>query len=158
MEPLVRNRQQAVEAVETYSPAEQQFNRRRKTLGLVLAPVLFCIVLAVPAETLSPPAHRLEANMVLVVALWVTEALPLAVTALLVPLLAIVLRVAPAQKALASFSDPIIFLFIGSFILAESMYVHRLDRRIAFTALSSRRIGHSAGRLLVVFGGVSVLL
>ena len=158
MEPLVRNRQQAVEVVETYSPAEQQFNRRRKTLGLVLAPVLFCIVLAVPAETLSPPAHRLAAIMVLVVALWVTEALPLAVTALLVPLLAIVLRVAPAQKALASFSDPIIFLFIGSFILAESMYVHRLDRRIAFTALSSRRIGHSAGRLLVVFGGVSVLL
>ena len=39
MDPLIRNRQQAVEAVEAYSPAEQQFNQRRKTLGLFLAPV-----------------------------------------------------------------------------------------------------------------------
>jgi len=42
MDPLIRNRQEAVEAVETYSPAEQQFNLRRKTIGLFLAPLLFC--------------------------------------------------------------------------------------------------------------------
>jgi solute carrier family 13 (sodium-dependent dicarboxylate transporter), member 2/3/5 len=158
MDPLIRNRQQAVEAVEAYSPAEQQFNQRRKTSGMFLAPVLFALMLALPMPSLPPEAHRLAAIVVLVVTLWVTEALPLAVTALLGPLLAIVLRVAPAPKALASFADPIIFLFIGSFILAESMYIHGLDRRIAFTALSSRLIGRSAGRLLVVFGGVSVVL
>jgi solute carrier family 13 (sodium-dependent dicarboxylate transporter), member 2/3/5 len=158
MDPLMRNRQQAVEAVETYSPAEQQFNKRRKTLGMLLAPALFALVLALPTTTMTPEAHRLAAILVLVVALWVSEALPLAVSALLGPLLAIVLRVAPASKALAAFADPIIFLFIGSFILAEAMYVHGLDRRIAFTALSSRLIGVSAGRLLVVFGGVSVVL
>ena len=158
MDPLIRNRQQAVEAVETYSPAEQQFNQRRKTIGLFVAPLLFLLVLALPIESLTPQAHRLAAILVLVVALWVSEALPLPVSALLGPLLAIVLRVAPAPKALASFADPIIFLFIGSFILAEAMYVHGLDRRIAFTALSSRLIGRSAGRLLLVFGGVSVVL
>ncbi len=158
LDPLTRSRQQALEAVEVYSPAEQQFNRRRKTLGLVLAPLLFLAMLAAPFEGLAPPAHRLAAILVLVVALWITEALPLAVTALLGPLLAIVLQVAPAGKALASFADPIIFLFIGSFILAEAMCVHGLDRRVAFTALSSRVIGRSAGRLLVVLGAVSVLL
>ena len=158
MDPLIRNRQEAVEAVETYSPAEQQFNLRRKTIGLFLSPALFLLVLALPAPTLTPEAHRLAAILVLVVSLWVSEALPLAVSALLGPLLAIVLRVAPAPKALASFADPIIFLFIGSFIIAESMYVHGLDRRIAFTALSSPFIGRSAGRLLCVFGGVSVLV
>jgi len=158
MDPLIRNRQQAVEAVETYSPAEQQFNRRRKTAGLVVAPLLFLLMLALPLESLTPPAHRLAAILVLVVALWVSEALPLAVSALLGPLLAIVLQVAPASKALASFADPIIFLFIGSFMLAEAMYAHGLDRRIAFSALSSPLIGRSAGRLLVVFGGVSVVL
>ncbi len=68
------------------------------------------------------------------------------------------LGVAPAPKALASFADPIIFLFIGSFILAEAMYAHGLDRRIAFNALSSPLVGRSAGRLLVVFGGVSVFM
>jgi sodium-dependent dicarboxylate transporter 2/3/5 len=158
MDPLIRNRQQALEAVETYSPAEQQFNHRRKTAGLVVAPLLFLLVLALPLESLTPQAHRLAAILVLVVALWVSEALPLAVSALLGPLLAIVFQVAPAAKALASFADPIIFLFIGSFIIAEAMYAHGLDRRIAFTALSSSLIGRSAGRLLFVFGGVSVLL
>ena len=157
MDPLIRNRQEAVEAVETYSPAEQQFNQRRKTIGLFAAPILFLIVLALPMDTLTPQAHRLAAILVLVVALWVSEALPLPVSALLGPLLAIVLGVAPAPKALASFADPIIFLFIGSFILAEAMYAHGLDRRIAFNALSSPLVGRSAGRLLVVFGGVSVV-
>ncbi len=51
-------------------------------------------------------------------------------------MLAVVLRVAPARAALAPFADPIIFLFIGSFMLAEAMFVHGVDRRIAFTALS----------------------
>jgi len=158
MDPLIRNRHQAVEAVEAYSPAEQQFNQRRKTVGMVLGPAVFVVLLAMPMASLAPPAHRLAAILALVVVCWITEALPLAVTALLGPLLAIVLQVAPAQKALASFADPIIFLFIGSFILAESMYVHGLDRRIAFSALSSRVVGRSAGRLLVVFGGVSFVI
>lgn len=158
MGPLIRNRQQALEAVEAYSPAEQQFNRRRKTVGLVFGPVLFAALLAAPLASLPAPAHRLAAILALVIVFWVTEALPLAMTALLGPLLAIVFQVAPASKALASFADPIIFLFIGSFILAEAMHVHGLDRRIAFTALSSRLVGRSAGRLLVVFGAVSAFL
>ena len=155
MDPLIRTRHQAVAAVEAYSPAEQQFNQRRKTAGLVLGPLVFALVLLLPLGGLSPAAHRLAAILICVVVFWITEALPLAVTALLGPTLAVVLQVAPAQKALASFADPIIFLFIGSFILAEAMYVHGLDRRMAYTALSSRFVGRSAGRLLVVFGAVS---
>jgi sodium-dependent dicarboxylate transporter 2/3/5 len=158
MDPLIRNRQEAVEAVETYSPSEQQFNQRRKTLGLFVAPLVFLLVLLLPLESLTPQAHRLAAILGLVVVLWITEGIPLAVTALLGPVLAILLQVAPAPKALASFADPIIFLFIGSFILAESMYVHGLDRRIAYTALSSPLIGRSAARLLVTFGAVSVVI
>jgi len=121
-------------------------------------PLVFAGLLAFPFASLPGPAHRLAAILGLVVVLWITEAIPLAVTALLGPVLAILLQVAPAPKALASFADPIIFLFIGSFILAESMYVHGLDRRIAYSALSSRLIGRSAGRLLVAFGGVSVVI
>ena len=70
-------------------------------------------------------------------------------------MLAIVLQVVPARTAFAPFADPIIFLFIGSFMLAEAMFVHGLDRRIAFGALSSRLVGGSAGRILFVFGGVA---
>jgi sodium-dependent dicarboxylate transporter 2/3/5 len=82
----------------------------------------------------------------------------MAVTALLGPALAVLLQVAPARQALASFADPIIFLFIGSFILAEAMFVHGLDRRIAFTALSSTLVGASAARMLVAYGGVATLI
>jgi di/tricarboxylate transporter len=40
VDPLIRNRQQALQAAETYSPAEQQFNRGRKAMDLLVAPLL----------------------------------------------------------------------------------------------------------------------
>jgi sodium-dependent dicarboxylate transporter 2/3/5 len=94
----------------------------------------------------------------MMVVLWVTEALPLAVTALIGPVLAVVLRIVPARAAFAPFADPIIFLFVGSFMLAEAMFVHGLDRRIAFSALSSRLVGRSPILILTAFGGVSALI
>jgi sodium-dependent dicarboxylate transporter 2/3/5 len=145
---------QALEAVESYSPAEEHFNRRRRTTGLVLGPLLFVLLLAVPLP-LPAAAHRLSAIFALVVVLWITEALPVSVTALLGPILAVVLRVADARTALAAFADPIVFLFIGSFMLAQAMFVHGLDRRIAYTALSWRFVGVHATRLLLVYGGVA---
>jgi sodium-dependent dicarboxylate transporter 2/3/5 len=67
-------------------------------------------------------------------------------------------QVAPARAALAPFADPIIFLFIGSFILAEAMFVHGLDRRIAFSALASPWVGTSGARILVMYGLVGTLI
>ena len=51
-----------------------------------------------------------------------------------------------------------IFLFIGSFILAEGMIVHRLDRRLAFTALSSTWVGSSGLRLVAAYASVTAFL
>jgi sodium-dependent dicarboxylate transporter 2/3/5 len=150
----MRRLHDAGRAVEAYSPAEELFNRRRRTAGLIVAPLLLVGLLAAPLP-LAAPAHRLAAVLAMMVALWVTEALPLAVTALIGPVLAIVLQVAPARTAFAPFADPIIFLFIGSFMLAEAMFVHSLDRRIAFGALSSRLVGGSPTRILLVFGLVA---
>ena len=141
---MMRKLHEAVGSIETYSPAEELFNRRRRTVGLFLAPVVLLGAAGRAAAASPAPAHRLAAILALMVVLWITEALPLAVTALLGPSLAVVLGVAPARAAFAPFADPIIFLFIGSFILAEAMFVHGLDRRIAFTALSSRLVGASA--------------
>ena len=143
---------------ESYSPAEELFNRQRRTVGLVAGPLVFLIILLLPTPNLGDPAHRLSAILALMVVFWMTEAIPLAATALLGPTLAILLGVANARTAFASFADPIIFLFIGSFILAEAMFVHRLDRRMAFSALSSPWIGSSAFRLLVVYAGVGAAL
>jgi solute carrier family 13 (sodium-dependent dicarboxylate transporter), member 2/3/5 len=150
----MRRVHEAVESMEVYSPAEEHFNRQRRTAGLFCGPLVFLVLLVAPLP-LTPGAHRLAAIMAMMVVLWVTEALPLAVTALLGPLLVIVMQVAPARIAFGPFADPIIFLFIGGFMLAEAMFVHGLDRRIAFSALSSRLVGSSPVRVLFVFGGVT---
>src|SRR5688572_10542299 len=147
----------AIEAVETYSPAEEAFNTRRRTIGLFLGPVV-CVALLIAPLPLAAPAHRVAAILGMMIVFWVTEALPLAVTALLGPVLAVLFRVVPVRAAFAAFGDPIIFVFIGSFILAEAMFVHGVDRRIAYTALSWRFVGASAVRIMVTFGAVTAIL
>jgi sodium-dependent dicarboxylate transporter 2/3/5 len=153
----MRKYHEAALAVEVYSPAEEQFNRRRRTIGLALGPILFLTLLVAPLP-LAPPAHRLGAILAMMIVLWVTEALPLAVTALIGPILVILLGIAPARDAFAPFADPIIFLFIGSFMLAEAMFVHGLDRRIAYSALAWPAVSGSPWRILVTFGGVTTFI
>ena len=154
----MRKPHQALDSVEMYSPAEERFNRRRRTAGLFVGPAVFLAILLAPMGGLPPTAHKLAAILALMVVLWITEALPLAVTALAGPVLAVVMGVGPARAVFAPFADPIIFLFIGSFILAEAMFVHGLDRRIAFTALSLRAVGQSPGRILIAYGLVTAVI
>jgi len=71
-------------------------------VGLMLGPVLFGAILAVPLPQLSPRAHALAAVFVWTATYWVTEALPVPVPALLSSVLAVILGIAPAQKVLAS--------------------------------------------------------
>ncbi len=141
-----------------YAAAEDRFNRRRAAVGLFLGPAVFATLLALPMAGLSPSAHRLSAVLGLVIVFWITEAVPLPVTALAGPVLAILLQVAPAREVFAPFADPIIFLFMGSFMLAKAMYVHGLDRRVAFQALSLGWAGRSPVRVVVMFGAVSTVL
>jgi len=154
----VQSFQQAIEAVDFYSPAEERFNRRRRTVGLCAAPLIFVGLLLWPMPALAPPAHRLLAVLAVVATLWMTEAVPLAIAAVLGPALVVVLGVAPAPLAFAPFADPIVFLFIGSFILAEAMFVHGLDRWIACRVLAMPWLGTSGMRLLVAYVAVTVFV
>ena len=63
--------------------------------------------------------------------LWLTEALHVTVTALLVPLLAIALDLVSTKQALVAFADPTIFLFFGGFSLATALHIQKLDKMIA---------------------------
>lgn len=74
------------------------------------------------------------AILVFIGTLWLTEAIHVTATAILVPLLAIFAGVPEfdTKKALASFADPIIFVFFGGFALAATLHVQKLDRKIAF--------------------------
>ena len=130
----------------------------RRTVGFFLAPAVFIALLALPLAGLSPAAHRLAAVMAAVVVLWVTEALPLPVTALLGAAASVVLDVAPAKEVFAPFADPLMFLFIGAFILARGIFVHQLDRRVAYAVLSLPWVGARPARILVAFGAVTALI
>lgn len=79
----------------------------------------------------------------LVGGLWLSEALHLTATALLVPLLAAGLGLLDVKKALAAFADPIIVLFFGGFVLASALRRHGLDRLLA-----ARLIALARGRML----------
>jgi sodium-dependent dicarboxylate transporter 2/3/5 len=61
--------------------------------------------------------------------------LPLPATAILGPALVVVLGIGRAREVFAPFADPAIFLFLGSFLLAEALAVHGMDRRMALRLL-----------------------
>jgi sodium-dependent dicarboxylate transporter 2/3/5 len=123
----------------------------------VLAPLAFAALWWAPLA-LEPRAHRLAAILGAVVVLWVSEAIPMAMTAFLGVAAAVVLRVAPAAVAFAPFADPLIFVFIGTFMLARAIFVHGLDRRFAFAILGLRWVGVRPGRVLVAYAGVAALV
>jgi sodium-dependent dicarboxylate transporter 2/3/5 len=143
---------------ERLSEGEQRFERLRRRAGLIAAPAVFALLMLLPLPALSPAAHHLAAVMGTVVVLWITEALPMPVTALLGVTACVVLRVAPAKEAFAPFADPLMFLFIGSFILARAIFIHHLDRRLAFGVLSLRWVGGRPSRILFAFGAVTAFI
>ncbi|HYP53951.1 MAG TPA: SLC13 family permease [Pyrinomonadaceae bacterium] len=140
------------------SEPESRFERARRAVGLVLAPLVFFALFFAPLAGLKPEAHSLAAVMAAVVVLWVTEALPLPATALLGSAACVVLKVAPAREVFAPYADPLIFLFIGSFIIARAIFLHGLDRRLAFGVLSIKWVGARPGRILVAFGAVTAFI
>jgi sodium-dependent dicarboxylate transporter 2/3/5 len=140
------------------SPGEQRFEAIRRRLGFVLAPAAALAVAALDLPSLSPEAHRLASVMIAVVLLWMTESIPMPVTALLGASACVVLGVAPAKVVFAPFADPLMFLFIGSFMLSQAIFHHGLDRRVAFTVLSRAWVGASPSRLLLAFGLISAAI
>ncbi len=107
---------------------------------------------------LSPEAQKLAPIVVAVIVLWFTEALPLAMTALLGAAACVVAGVAPAKEVFRPFADPLIFLFIGSFLIAEAIRQHRLDRRLAYAMLSLPAVGERPVGIMAAVVAVSVAI
>jgi sodium-dependent dicarboxylate transporter 2/3/5 len=133
------------------SAAEERFERARRTVGLFLGPALFLLMLALPLD-LEAKQQTLAAILALVVVWWITEAIPIPVAGIVGVTLCVAMGVAEADEVFGSFSDSTIFLFIGSFIIAEAMLVHGLDRRFAYSILGLRVVGDSTYRIIVAFG------
>jgi sodium-dependent dicarboxylate transporter 2/3/5 len=97
-----------------------------------------CLALAALVYWRAPQPDALRAGLtmfVLIGGLWVTQGLHLSVTALLVPLLAVLTGLMDLRTALSSFAHPIIFLFLGGFALAAALQRQGLDQRLAHAVL-----------------------
>lgn len=140
------------------SPLEERFERARRRWGLWAGPALALLVYFWWAAGYEPASRSLAAVLMLVVTYWVTEAIPIPVTALLGPALCVLLGVGSAREVFGPFADPIIFVFLGSFLLARGMAVNGLDRRVALRVLALPGVGSSPFRLLVACGAVAVTL
>jgi sodium-dependent dicarboxylate transporter 2/3/5 len=77
-----------------------------------------------------------------------SEAVPVAWTALLIPLLAVLLGISPPKKAFAGFGDPILFLFFGTFLLTTAAFDHGLQARLAHAVVRARRVRNNPALLL----------
>jgi sodium-dependent dicarboxylate transporter 2/3/5 len=118
-------------------------------VGLILGPALAIgLQFMPPPEGMTPEAWRVVSLAALMVIWWVTEAIPISATAL-IPLAALPLIGATSMKeAAAPYADPIVFLFIGGFILAACVERWRLHERIALSIASV-----AGGRPVALVGG-----
>ncbi len=114
--------------------------------GLVLGLVAFLVPLVVDIGGLEPAGQRMLAIFLLAIVLWVTEAIPLVATAVLVILLEVLMisdqalvpltgDVLPGSAFFAALADPVIVLFLGGFLIADGASIFGLDRNIAAVLL-----------------------
>lgn len=108
-------------------------------------------------EGLDPDRVRIGLGIFVCIAfLWISEALPLAATALMVPLMSVLAGVNGVRESVAPFANPLIVIFFGGFALATAMAVQGLDRWFAMNLV---RLGR--GRFLpvaaLVFCGTAFL-
>ncbi|HCG5472684.1 TPA: DASS family sodium-coupled anion symporter [Vibrio parahaemolyticus] len=89
--------------------------------------------------------------LVFVAILWLTEAIHVSITALLIPMLAVFLDVFNTQAALNNFSNSIIFLFLGGFALAAALHKQKLDQALADKVLLIAR-GRMSVAVFMLFG------
>ncbi|MFN3840460.1 MAG: SLC13 family permease, partial [Cyclobacteriaceae bacterium] len=100
-------------------------------IGFFLGPLLFAVLLLFfPNDLISPKAPAVLALAAWMLTWWVTEAVPIPVTAFL-PLIGFpLLGVMKISAATAPYANPIIFLFMGGFLIALALEKHRLHERI----------------------------
>jgi sodium-dependent dicarboxylate transporter 2/3/5 len=122
---------------------------RHQVVGLFLGPLLaITMLLSGAPEGLSHAGWMTACVGVLMAIWWATEAVPIAVTALMPIVVFPVLGIASIQDTVPPYANKVIFLFLGGFIVAYAMQRWNLHRRIALTVLQ-----HVGGNGRSLIGG-----
>ena len=122
----------------------------RQRIGLALGPVAFILILLMPLpDGMNPAARKVAAVAALMAIWWITEAAPLAATALLPAALFPAMGVMKASEATAPYANHLIFLFLGGFFIAVTMEKWNLHKRIALFTI--RLVGTGTDRIILGF-------
>ncbi|AFH49931.1 Di- and tricarboxylate transporter [Ignavibacterium album JCM 16511] len=126
-------------------------------LGFSSGIIAFILMLILFDPQPDKPAIKFTAAVAVLMAIWwMTEALPLAVTALVPLILFPLTGVLPASKVSDSYINSVIFLFLGGFLIAIAMERWKLHRRIALKIITI--MGASASSILLGFMLASAFL
>src|SRR5690606_27729697 len=119
----------------------------RSRVGLIVGPLLFAALLLLPPPAgMTPAGWRTAAVGLLMAVWWITEAIPIPATALVPLLLFPLLGVGSVSAAAAPYANPVIFLFLGGFLIAAALQRCGLHRRMALTIIAL--VGASPRRLI----------
>lgn len=136
-------------AIRRRPPAEQTSSPRLGALqriGLILAVLITPLPLLLDVPGLDPIGERMLSIFLLAIILWVTEAVPLVATAVLVIFLEVLLisdqaivavpdTVPTAASFYGAFANPVVILFLGGFLIADAAAKYGLDRGLAAVML-----------------------
>ena len=123
----------------------------------LLGPLAFILVLLYPTQ-MPNNSQQFLAIFLLVIALWIFTDVPLFISGILGVTLSVILGIVSPLEAFSPFADPIIFLFLGGFLLAHSLEMTELDKRLAYKALSHKLVQGSPQKIVFSFLGLSFVL
>jgi len=116
---------------------------------ILLGVILFIAMLVFNPFGVDPGAQKVLAVAALMVTWWVTEALPMPVVAMLPLILFPFMGIATLKATASNFGDPIIFLFMGGFLLGLAIEKWNLHKRLALTIVT--KTGTSGNRIILGF-------
>lgn len=138
------------------------FNPKKVVKSLVgIAIILAICIFVYQFLPFTEQANKGLIILLFIGTLWLTEIVHTTITALLVPLAAVLLGVPESvtlKSSMTSFADPIIFLFFGGFALATALHMQKIDRKIALfmIRLSKGHLGTTVFSLFFVTAGLSM--
>lgn len=132
--------------------------KENRIAGKIALAVAASLTMAFLLRNLEQEAQATGAVFTGTVILWLTQALPLAVSALLGVAALVVFGGSSEKAAFAAFGDPILLLFMGSFILAKAITESGLERRISHRILCESWATRTPARMLLSIGTVSCVI
>lgn len=139
------------------------FEHNKKNIAAIAAAVLLFVIVYFfpvgPIADLNSDMRGALGILLLAATLWITEAVPLYATSLLIVILQMIFiqdATVSADEALAPFFSPVIALFLGGFVLAAALSRYKLDLKIAKNIL--RRVGRSPKNIMLALMGITAFL